>query len=127
MPTNKSGLIKIVKVPAGEAPENIRRAWIGLTLPCGSICGYPNQEAERGVVTREKTQQNRRGFQVSQLLAIAILAKHAPSAAQWWRSQGYPKPAEFFHFGADEAEIISGVTQQKNVEVTEEMRGNPNR
>ena len=29
-----TGRVKVTKIPRGEAPEEIRAAWVGLVLPC---------------------------------------------------------------------------------------------
>jgi len=87
--------IRIVSVPPGEAPEDIRRAWIGLTLPIrgrGPIMGIGS-----GVLTGPKgilellwrlltfRMRVQAGYAVDVATAIDILAKTRPDAAAWWR------------------------------------------
>jgi hypothetical protein len=124
----RNGYIRIVKTPAGEAPLEIRKAWVGLVLPCDPFFGYPDSaDPERGVVSGKAELRNRPGFSVEQDAAIAILERHAPEAAEWWRGFGFPRSDCYFCFSESEAEIASGVTRQKIVHVTEEMMGDPNR
>jgi hypothetical protein len=127
MKANKvTGRIKIIKVPAGEAPYRIRRAWVGLVLPCLSILGF-NTERDRGVLSGKKAERNRYCFNVPQSRAITVLKKKSSWAVSWWKNRGFPKAGKCFGFAEDEAEIMSGVTRQQIQEVTEEMMGNPNR
>ena len=101
------GLIRITKIPDSEAPEDIRKAWIGLVLPCAKTTGFWGiREFE---VLTDNACQSRRGFYVPQNLAIKILEQTAPKAASWWRAHGFPKPCEGFTFGEDEAEVVSQV------------------
>ncbi len=111
-------------MPSGEAPLNIREAWVGLVLPCDPYLGYSDGGFERGVLSKAAT-RNRSGFSVPQDQAIAILEKEKPEAAAWWKDQGYPQDGDYFAFSDTEAKIISGVTHQHIIEVTDEMRGYP--
>ncbi len=122
-----TGRIRITKVPAGEAPFEVRRAWLWLTLPCEPYLGYPDGEFERDAISDKERTHNRLGFSVPQDRAIITLERYRPWAARWWRRHGYPKLGECFCFGEDEAEIISGVTRQNLVEVTDDMQGKPSR
>ena len=123
-----TGRIKIVKVPAGEAPIEVRKAWVGLILPCDPYLGYPDNASERGVLTNKKRDRNRCGFSVPQDQAIEILEKEHSEAAAWWKAHGFPQDAgSRFGFAEEEGEIISGVTRQQIIEVTDEMQGDPNR
>lgn len=121
------GRIKIVKVPDGEAPLAVRRAWVGLVLPCHPFMGWPDEGKDRGVISGKEATRNRRGFSVPQDVAIEFLAKKDPDAAKWWREKGFPVKGEFFGFGVDEAEILEGVTERKIVWVGEDMQGQPTR
>jgi hypothetical protein len=119
-----TGCIRIVKTPLGEAPEEIRHAWVGLFLPCLPILGYSDGNLY-GVVTRKVVPQCY-GFHVPQDLAIQALEQGQwLGAVKWWKDHGFPHPGNNFIFDEDEAEIISGVTRQKLTEVTDEAQGNP--
>ncbi len=123
-----SGYVKIVKVPNGEAPLDVRKAWVGLVLPCDPYLGYPDNDLERGILSGKKAARNRCGISVRQDLAIEILEKERPEAAAWWKANGFPQEAgSRFGFAEEEIEIISGVTHSKIIEVTDEMQGDPGR
>ena len=102
--------IRITNVPAGEAPEDIRRAWIGLELPVSEK--YPGRRSTptSGVLSGPKSFVGRilaalsgrivrrDGYVVPADAAVAILEGKSPAAAGWWR-QNVPhgiKPGRFF-------------------------------
>ncbi|MCX6721848.1 MAG: hypothetical protein NTY04_01510, partial [Candidatus Staskawiczbacteria bacterium] len=102
-----TGLIRIVRMPAGEAPPWVRQAWVGLTLPCCSeMAFFPSS----GVVT-DKPVKDRLGVSVPHKEALEILKKRSPKAASWWKSSGFPKqpPNDCFMFSENEVKIVSGV------------------
>ncbi|HVV15121.1 MAG TPA: hypothetical protein VHD55_01850 [Candidatus Paceibacterota bacterium] len=107
-----SGRIRITKVPDGEAPLEVRQAWVGLELPCGPICGY-GDEPPKGVLSNEPIKKNMYGFDVPQREALEILEASSPEAAAWWRTHGFPEGNDYFVFDRHWAEIISGVTMQE--------------
>jgi hypothetical protein len=114
-----TGVVRVVKTPAGEAPIEIRKCWVNLVLPCSPVCGFPgNGERETGVLTDRQITYgdgkfNRRGISVPQLEAIGILELSYWDAAQFWKKSGFPKPEDAcFCFGEDEVEIVSGVRLQ---------------
>ena len=107
-----TGQIRITRVPTGEAPEEIRQAWVNVNLPCEPILGY-GSDGEHGVLSKKPLKRNRYSFQVPEDLAIEALEKAAPHAARWWQARGFPHPERWFVFAEEEAEIISGVTYQK--------------
>lgn len=63
--------IRILSIPPGDAPESVRRAWVGLELPIA-----PDSPGNRCLVYSNE--------------AIAVLALADPTAAQWWRDH-HPK------------------------------------
>jgi hypothetical protein len=86
--------IRIVKRPHGEAPENIRDAWIGLVLP---VKGARLVEGRGfGVLSVPRTWLGRRlkkwfgqvprlqGYLVETAAAVDLLKRANPSAASWW-------------------------------------------
>jgi hypothetical protein len=106
-----TGRIRITKVPDGEAPLEVRKAWVGLELPCGPICGYA-AESGKSVLSHEPT-PNRYEVDVPQREALEILAAKDPQATAWWYAHGFPQGDDWFNFAREEVEIISGVTMQK--------------
>lgn len=105
-----TGRIIIIKIPAGEAPKEIRKAWIGPTFPCSPILGWIH--GEHGALSKKETPE-RYGFTVPQAAAIRILEKHNTQAAAYWRSKGFPQRGKYFVFEESEAVIVSGVRKQK--------------
>lgn len=92
--------ILIIKTPRGEAPEHIRRAWLGLALPCIGI-----SYSSVGVLS-EKPTNNGEGYSVPQKEAIRVLAGKKPKAAAWWTKHGFPKPGKTFVFYKDEVLVL---------------------
>jgi hypothetical protein len=86
----------IRSTPPGEAPENVRAAWVGLTLPV-----YGEQAVDlptAGVVTGPRgwitsliyffllrRGQRVRGFLVPAAIAFQRLGQQSPSALAWWQ------------------------------------------
>ncbi|MGF7152144.1 hypothetical protein FHS96_005813 [Sphingomonas zeicaulis] len=87
--------IKIVRRPIGEAPEWVRDAWIGLSLPLASKreCDWRSL----GVLTGPRRWFSQlwaifsgktfvvRGYMVNARAAVDQLADHHPIAAASWR------------------------------------------
>lgn len=88
--------IVIARTPIGEAPEWVRRAWIGLELPVA----HPHKRTWRvvGVNSGPKTligglwallsgRTNKiSGYSVNARAAVDILATKDAAAAEWWRT-----------------------------------------
>ena len=87
--------IKIVGVSAGEAPQHVREAWVGLVFP---IVGNGEYRAwTSGVLTGARTPlrriwaalrgrwKRREGYVVDSAVAVFILERERPDAARWWR------------------------------------------
>jgi hypothetical protein len=90
--------IRINRTPAGEAPEHIRRAWVGLVLPLANDKGGPRQKHRAfGVLSGPRgflatvwrmlrgSVQVVEGYSVVTTAAVAILEASNPGAAVWWR------------------------------------------
>lgn len=60
-----SPMIEITRVPAGEAPEWVRQAWVGLVLPCDPFVGYAHTP-DKGVVSLQETTRNKWSYAVLQ-------------------------------------------------------------
>ena len=87
--------IKIVQRPAGEAPEWVRDAWTGLSLPLalkrerkwrglGVLSGPHGWLSQIWASLSGKT-IDVTGYAVNAKTAVDQLAEHDPSAAAWWR------------------------------------------
>lgn len=120
-------MIEIVRIPAGEAPEWVRQAWVGLVLPCDPYLGY-GMNPEKGVLLLKENggiQRKRFSFAVLQKDALGILRNYSPNAAAWWRIHGFPRdiPGEDrFSFAEDEAKVVQGgVSRQQQGIVYDDM------
>jgi hypothetical protein len=87
--------IKIVRRPLGEAPEWVRDAWIGLSLPLisrrqrtwhglGVLSGPHNAIHQIWAILTGKSFLIT-GYSVNAKTAVALLAESHPEAAAWWR------------------------------------------
>ncbi|MEN9405381.1 MAG: hypothetical protein RLY47_340 [Candidatus Parcubacteria bacterium] len=95
--------IKIISVPAGQAPEEIRRAWVGVVLPTVGESGPTTPQF--GVFGGEPAPENQNGYGV--LLRDAVEALRAvgkTEAAEWW-SDELP-PTSILIFGKMFCELV---------------------
>lgn len=87
--------IKIVRRPIGEAPEWVRDAWIGLSLPLaverqrtwwglGVLSGPSNPLLQLWALALGKGVKLT-GFNVNAKEAVDLLEEVDPRAAGWWR------------------------------------------
>ncbi|GEM_PF-1601088 len=95
------GKIKIVSIPAGEAPVSVRKKWVGLELPVIAI----RNTGCRGALTK-KGGPKEVVYYVDQTAAIEILMQAHPDAVVWWNDHSYPKRENVFCFKKDEVEEI---------------------
>ena len=89
--------IRIIDTPPGEAPLEVRRAWIGITLPLATGTTGPRKSLGVGVLTGPRgllstilhivlgRAHRIAGYKVEARIAFEKLAIHAPEAAAWWR------------------------------------------
>jgi len=70
----------IIATPPGQAPEWVRKEWVGLELPISELTnGF-----QAGVLGGKP--ENLGGFSVDGQVAIDLLNKKSPKAAEWWRT-----------------------------------------
>jgi hypothetical protein len=77
------GLIRITSTPPGEAPPNIREAWVGLKLPLAPKTEQGEKLTAMGVLSGK--QGCTIGYAVEGRAALERLAARSPEAAAWWR------------------------------------------
>ena len=99
--------IKIIDVPLGEAPEGVRRAWIGMVVPLAQRSANPVQKRGFGVLTGPKSMlvaflrwligggSRERGYTVDAKTAFDLLASHDRVAFEWWQENA----PHLFHKG----------------------------
>jgi hypothetical protein len=76
--------VRIIATPGGEAPLDVRGAWVGLTLPLSDL--DPCTIETIGVVSGSK-KLSMTGYRVDGRQAVDVLATKAPWAAAWWLEQ----------------------------------------
>lgn len=99
-------LIEIVEMPHGDAPDWVRRAWVGCVFPniantCGHVpilsTGVLDQANWRGIA----------GYIVEQAAALQVLAVLSPEAAAWFEGNGYPTPDGAFVFKHEHTKTLT--------------------
>ena len=95
--------ITIVETPRGEAPPEIRRAWVGITMPC--VGKFPSC-CTVGVLSRKPVDVHQDIFDVCQDEALEILGRTQPQAKAWWNNHGFPKAGRCFTFYHDEIVVL---------------------
>ena len=87
----------ITSVPPGEAPEWVRKQWVGLSLPLAQQAQEPRRFLTSGVMTGPRGLWQRlvavvtgkfnveSGYLVECSAALAVLEAERPDAAAWWK------------------------------------------
>ena len=105
-------MIRIIAVPPGDAPLEVRKAWVGLELPLApgekgarvarthGVLAEPKTVAEQVFSHQLPEATEKVGYAVEAAKAIEILARHAPDAAFWWKRNAPRaiKPGRRFQF-----------------------------
>jgi hypothetical protein len=118
--------IRIKSTPPGEAPENIRQAWVGLEIPVPARFAGPYQGFGFGVLSGPKTRfgallallfgraRRKAGYVVEASVAIDLLASRSREAADWWRQNAprFIEPGRYFLFATESCEEIHETTVQ---------------
>ncbi len=75
--------IKIISMPAGEAPEEIREAWVGLVIP---LTDHPLKDPRHiGVLGGAPSKENEDGYEVTVTDALNTLRQAGKTkVANWW-------------------------------------------
>src|SRR3989338_5137911 len=99
--------LRIVSTPRGQAPEEVRKEWIGVVLPLKESFN-PGEGAHERNFSLER-QQERFFVTVPVMTALKELEKKSSAAAQWV----YDNLPELwfdrdFSFGINEVEILEG-------------------
>jgi hypothetical protein len=110
--------VRVIAVPAGEAPEWVRQKWVGVELPLAlrdarDVRTFPVLSGPRGILDslwRILTGRftRRRGYMVEVAAAIAALERVHPDAAAWWRANAPHlfRSRRFFMFQQHECHVI---------------------
>ena len=85
--------IRIHDIPPGEAPEDVRKAWVGLELPTkggisvfqtAQVISGPKSPLGRFIAQLFGRLRLEKGYAVETIVAIEILKQKSPEAANWW-------------------------------------------
>jgi hypothetical protein len=108
--------VRVTEVPRGEAPLEIRKAWVGVVLP--TLGGNkPKLLEEYGALTRNPY-GTISGYSIDGRTAIEMLAKYDSNAANWWRENAphTTQPGYYFIFPVESctpvASRVRGTTSQ---------------
>ena len=113
---NGQGRIRIVSMPKGEAPDEIKREWIGVEIPCimyeGTAC--PDSQTH-GAVSGEK-EEFCQHYVVYQQSALLALQKKSKDAAEWWLMRGFPQyVGALFSFDAECVQVVEPVLSREEL------------
>lgn len=98
-------IIRIIATPPGFAPEEIRKAWIGLELPVATPQDFTDNPPEWNEIGTE----NLGGYIVLKSKAVHILRDHNQTlAADFWDSLG---KGLFLRFSRDVCEPLETPVQ----------------
>lgn len=112
--------VRIVAVPAGEAPQWVREKWVGLELPLAQWTARPRTRRAVGVISGPRGVLaaiaglfsgrfgRRTGYIVDVQAAIAALEQVSPQAAAWWRTNTphLLRPGRHFLFQEHECHLV---------------------
>lgn len=99
--------IEIVGVPLGEAPAEVRKAWVGLRLALATTARDSFAEHSIGVLSKAPGPG---GYVVSSLDAVETLRLFNSVVATWWDEHtDFVLPGKFFAFDAGCCRITTGL------------------
>ncbi len=125
-------LVRIINTPPGEAPEEIRAAWVGLVLPVADAMPGPTVLQGFGVLSG-KPYQDAAGqpldsphYVIPAATAVVLLDRKNPAVAAWWRENAPHtiQPGQVFGFAAEVCEQIpagDGTRQERSSETLLEV------
>lgn len=80
----KASCVRVTRVPSGEAPEEIRREWVGIIIP---LLYEESVEATSLGIMTGRSEGTRTGWVVPALVAFCLLMRQSPHATDWWFDQ----------------------------------------
>jgi hypothetical protein len=107
--------IRILAASPGEAPAEIRAAWIGCVLPVFATTDDPRVGRQmKGVLSGQK-EEHFNGFTVRGADAIAVLEGHNAAAARWWRENAPHgiQPGKLFAFPGESCELVEEIDREE--------------
>lgn len=112
------GMIRIVEIPEGEAPEFVRKGWLGIEIPCLFYL-TPEDSAGKsfGVLSNKPITIPGERYVVLQLDALLALQEQNKDSevSNWWSEHGFPKSElAMFSFSASEIYVMKSVISLKD-------------
>jgi hypothetical protein len=100
--------IRILSAPPGEAPADVRAAWVGCVLPLFATSGDPRVGRQPRGVLSGQAEDHRPGFAVPVIDAVRELEHHNARAAQWWleNTPHLIRPGKLFVFPREVCELV---------------------
>jgi hypothetical protein len=100
--------IRVVSVPPGEAPPDIRAAWVGCELPLFATSDDPRIGRKRKGVLSRQEKAHHEGWVVQVTDAVDALEHYNPKAARWWRDNtpDLLQPGKLFLFPAEACVLV---------------------
>jgi hypothetical protein len=88
MPLPGSAVLRIKALPEGDAPEWVRRAWIGVRIALPAYCARATEH--RGFGATSAAVRTQRAYSVPLFCAAEALRLHGRhDAARWWLRQPF--------------------------------------
>ena len=103
--------IRIIDTPPGQAPEWVRKEWVGVELPVEEKAPGPEEGIQYGI--RGGKPENLGGYFVLTPDAISLLRKKSPEAARWWEINVDLDSVTRFVFKREVCEIIPDAPTNK--------------
>jgi hypothetical protein len=112
------GRIRVIAVPAGEAPQWVREKWVGVELPLALRSAHDfrtfgvlsGPRSFLAALSRMLTGRftRRRGYAVEVAAAVAALERVHPDAAVWWRTNAAHlfRRTSYFMFREHECQLV---------------------
>lgn len=99
--------IRITRVPGGDAPEEIRRAWVGLVIPVDETIEQPTLIESR-MISSGVYAGPVKGCTVMAIEAFKELARSGSDAYHWWwkHARQYYQPGMHLVFNSEACELI---------------------
>ncbi len=98
--------IRIIDTPPGQAPEWVRKQWVGLEL---TVADEPQDDEPRVQYgARGGASQNLGGYKIDAEVALGALAEKSLLAARWWEDHAPTAflPSSMLVFRRDVCEVI---------------------
>ncbi len=96
--------IRIVGVPPGQAPDWVRKEWIGVEIPL--VGSLPERGLLIGARGGEPDPRSKNGHTVTLAEALTALRVKSPKAAEWWDNCLVAQVGQKLVFARDVCEVI---------------------